>query len=313
MAASNPVPASSLGPTGPATSLFGLGSWNTWDRIPFDDVVGILVSAIQAGVTLFDVAHYDMGPHAEQARTDIIFGQAIREAGVARADYQLCGKLWLWEYPTIGFESQLITALNRVGVERADAIVVGDYFGQPDIARIVTDVNEQLDKGYFASWGVNNWLDPDLELAMDYAARQGLVPPSFAQLKYSIARRSMAEGSCYRGLFAAGRLGLQASDIFEGGVLLGRTPQRKIGADPTGIRDAITGAAREIGQLAAQFDATPAQLAIAFCLSNPDVCNVLFGVSRPAQLADNLAALALWQRHGAALRAAVEHLWLDHD
>ncbi|MEV0678779.1 aldo/keto reductase [Actinosynnema sp. NPDC050436] len=308
------VPVRQLGPGGPQVPLFGLGSWNTWDRMDFDDAVALLRHAVDAGVSLFDVAHYNMGPHAEQARTDIIFGEAVRAAGIARDDYHLCGKLWLWEYPTAGFAEQMKTSLERIGVEKADSVVVGDYMSPPDIPSIVTDVEEQIQAGKFDTWGVNNWVASDLEAALAFAEKEGLTPPSFAQLKYSIARRTMAEGPYYAEHFTSGRLVLQASDVFEGGILAGRKfPERKIGADPGGIRDAIREAADRVAEVAQRYDATAAQVAIAFCLTNPAVANVLFGVSRLAQFEDNLGALRLATDHGAQLRAELDPLWTDRE
>ncbi|PPK71321.1 aldo/keto reductase [Actinokineospora auranticolor] len=306
------IPVRQLGPGGPDVPLFGLGSWNTWDRMEFDDAVALARRAAAAGATLFDVAHYNFGPHAEQARTDIIFGEVVRAAGIAREDYHLCGKLWLWEYPTTTFDSQMTTSLERIGVERADSVVVGDYMSPPDIPAVVTDVNEQIAKGRFAVWGVNNWIASDLEAALAFADREGLVGPTFAQLKYSIARRTMAEGPFYAPYFADGRLALQASDVFEGGILAGRKfPERKIGADPGGIRDTIREAADAVAEIAARYGATAAQVAIAFCLTNPAVANVLFGVSRIEQLEDNLGAIELAAEHGAELHAALDPLWSD--
>ncbi|GAA3874092.1 L-glyceraldehyde 3-phosphate reductase [Saccharothrix violaceirubra] len=306
------VPVRQLGPGGPQVPLFGLGSWNTWDRMEFDDAVALLRRAVEAGATLFDVAHYNFGPHAEQARTDIIFGEVVRAAGLARADYHLCGKLWLWEYPTTTFESQMTTSLERIGVEKADSVVVGDYMSPPDIPAVVTDVNDQIAKGRFDVWGVNNWVAKDLEAALAFADKEGLTPPSFAQLKYSIARRTMAEGEYYGEYFKSGKLALQASDVFEGGILAGRKfPERKIGADPGGIRDAIREAADKVAEIAARHDATAAQVAIAFCLANPAVANVLFGVSRIGQLEDNLGAIELAAAHGEELRTELEPLWTD--
>jgi aryl-alcohol dehydrogenase-like predicted oxidoreductase len=294
-------------------SAFGLGSWNTWDRMDFGDAIRLLRTAVDAGVTLFDVAHYDFGPHAENSRTDILFGEAVRKAGIAREDYVLCGKLWLWDYPRSGFAGQLETSLGRIGTEYADLVVVGDYRERPDIPRIVTEVAEQVRAGRIGGWGVNNWLAADLDLALGFADREGLPAPEFAQLKYSIARRSMAEGQPYRKHFASGRLALQASDVFEGGVLLGNaTPARKIGADVGGIRAAIVDASAEVGRIAADFGVTPAQLALAFCLAYEPVANVLFGVSRAEQLTDNLGALLLAREHGPEIRAALDHLRLDH-
>ncbi|GLZ42741.1 aldo/keto reductase [Actinokineospora sp. NBRC 105648] len=306
------VPVRQLGPGGPRVPLFALGSWNTWDRMDTDDAIALLRHAVEAGVTMFDVAHYNMGPHAEQARTDIIFGEVVRAAGLAREDYHLCGKLWLWEYPTTSFEQQMTTSLDRIGVDKADSVVVGDYMSPPDIPAIVTDVAEQIRAGRFDHWGVNNWVAADLETALEFAAREGLPAPVFAQLKYSIARRTMAEGQYYGGYFADGKLSMQASDVFEGGILAGRKfPERKIGADPGGIRDEIRAAADVVAEVATRYEATAAQVAIAFCLANPAVANVLFGVSKLSQLEDNLGALRLANEHGPDLRAALEPLWTD--
>lgn len=295
-------------------SVFGLGSWNTWDRMDFGDAVRLLRTAVDAGVRLFDVAHYDFGPHAENSRTDVLFGEAVREAGIAREDYVLCGKLWLWDYPRAGFAGQLETSLGRIGTDHADLVVVGDYRERPDIPRVVTEVAEQARAGRIGGWGVNNWLAADLDLALAFAEREGLPAPEFAQLKYSIARRSMAEGECYGKHIVSGRLVLQASDVFEGGVLLGRArPARKIGADPGGIRQSIVDASVELAAIAADFGVTRAQLALAFCLAYAPVANVLFGVSRAEQLADNLGALDLAREHGSEIRTALDHLWLDRD
>ena len=175
-------------------------------------------------------------------------------------------------------------------------------------------MNEQIRRARFGSWGVNNWPCADLDVVLSFAAHEGLVGPSFAQLKYSIVRRTMAEGSRYDGYFAAGSLGLQASDVLEGGILAGRLyPDRKIGADPGGIREQIRSAAGIVAQVAAEFDATAAQVAIAFCLANPHVTNVLFGASSQAQLDANLGALTLWRESGQELRSVLAGLWLDSE
>ncbi|MEV0665394.1 aldo/keto reductase [Actinomadura luteofluorescens] len=308
------APRRRLGVGGPEVPLLALGSWNTWDRMDRDDAAELLRLAVDRGVDLFDVAHYDFGPHAENAQTDVLFGQAVRDAGLAREDYLLCGKLWLWEYPASSFAEQMRVSLDRVGADRADMVVVGDFMERPDLRAVVTDVAEQVRAGRFAHWGVNNWSAGDVLFACRFAAAEGLVPPSFAQLKYSLVRRSVPEGVPFGTLFAGEGLALQASDVLEGGILAGRLhPERKIGADPGGIRDRIRAVVPEVRRIADRFGATPAQLSIAYCLANPAVANVLVGVTRSAQLEDNLAALALCARRGDELRAALAGLWLDRD
>lgn len=312
MPANNLVPMRKLGSHELMVPVYGLGSWNTWDRMEFDDAVALLQRAAAVGASFFDVAYYNMGPHAEQSKTDLIFGKAIREAGIAREDYLLCGKLWLWEYPAAGFAGQLDESLDRIGIDKADLVVVGDYKERPDVRAVVTDVAEQVRAGRFDAWGVNNWIAEDLYEAINFARGEGMPEPCFAQLKYSVVRRTMAEGPYYQKLFDSGSFAMQASDILEGGILAGKKlPQRKIGADPGGIRAEIRDAADALARIAGEFNATAPQLALAFCLANPAVANVLFGVSRREQLEDNLAALELHARHGSAIRDALEGLWVD--
>jgi aryl-alcohol dehydrogenase-like predicted oxidoreductase len=295
--------------------VLSFGSWNTWDRMEFDEAVAMVARAAEHGCAFFDVAHYDMGPHAENSRTDLIFGAAVRQAGLAREDWLYCGKLWLWDHPATGFTQQMTTSLERVGVERADMVVVGDYLGELDVERVVVDVAEQIAAGRFDTWGVNNWRFADLRAAIDVARHRDLVPPTFAQLKYGLARRSMAEGPYYAPLFESGDLALQASDVFEGGLLVGNLqPGRKIGADVGGIRQQIAAAWPRVQSVARELDASPAQLGIAFCLANPATANVLVGASRLAQLVDDIGAVELLDQVGAdRIRELTGELWLDRN
>lgn len=320
------VPTRRLGPGGPEVPVFALGSWNIWDRMEPEERVALIRRAAEVGSAFFDVAYYNMGPHAEASRTDLLFGEAIRAAGLARDDYRLCGKLWLWEYPQTGFAEQMDVSLERIragasgdsgatDVESFDTVVVGDFFGDIDIAQVVRDAHAEIERGSFASWGVNNWSADALRLALDTAEAEGLTPPCFAQLKYGLVRRSMAEGEFYGRWFEEGRLALQASDLFEGGILVGKlSPQRKIGADVGGIRERIVAAYPEVERIAGELGATPAQLGIAFCLANPATANVLFGASSVRQFDDNLGALEVLDRVGAErIREATAGLWLDRE
>lgn len=291
-----------------------LGSWNTWDRMSQDDAVSLIRRAVELDAGFFDVAYYNMGPHAENSRTDILFGEALRRSGVDRSEIVLCGKLWLWDWPNQGFRAQIVESLDRAGLDRFDTLVVGDYIDAPDMPRLVTDVSELIGEGLVDSWGINNWRIEHTRDALAEAATQGVVGPAFAQLKYGIARRSMAEGQAYGPLFADGTLTLQASDVFEGGILAtGRVPQRKIGADVGGIREEIAAIYPEVERVAGEFGVSAAALGIAFCLSNPATANVLFGASRLDQLEQNHAALALARDHGAEVRAALAGCWVDRE
>jgi aryl-alcohol dehydrogenase-like predicted oxidoreductase len=307
------VPRRELGSTGLNVSAFALGSWHTYDRMDFRDAVSLLSEAVDAGINFFDVGVYAM-PGGPQVFTDVIFSAMVRATGLQRDDYLVSSKLWLEGFtPEEGFEPQLANALVRAGVEHADVAVLGDL--RRDDLRLedlVADLEDLRQRGLLRAWGVNNWSASNVQRLFDIADEQGAARPAFAQLKYSVARRSIPEGEPFARLFEQG-FELQASDVMEGGILAGRpVDSREVGRDPGGIRQRTIDLAPEIARIAAELNATPAQLLIAFTLTHPATFTTLFGTSRVAQLRENLGAVALLERVGApALRAAVEGLWAD--
>jgi aryl-alcohol dehydrogenase-like predicted oxidoreductase len=67
------------------------------------------------------------------------------------------------------------------------------------------------------------------------------------------------------------------------------------------LREGLTDRARNdavaaLADIAREIDATPAQLALAWCLRNPRVSTVIMGASRVQQLHDNLRALEMLPR-----------------
>ncbi|MGO2111477.1 MAG: aldo/keto reductase [Pseudoclavibacter sp.] len=302
-----------LSPGGPLVPPLGLGSWNTWDRMSPEEAVTMITTAVEGNAGLFDVGSYSSGPHVdEQSSTDVLFGNALRSSGVDRDDVTIFGKLWLWEWPGHTFREQAEHILERSGLEKFDALVVGAYPATPDVARLTEEIGGLVADGLANAWGISNWIPADVHTALDVAKQSDLAAPVFAQLKYSIARRSMGEGEKYSALFRDGTLTMQASDMFEGGILAGKLqPTRRIGLDDGGIRSQIIDAYPAIERVAAEFGATPAQAAIAFCLAYEPTSNVLFGASRLDQLRSNLAALELVEKHGTELRTALDEFWLD--
>jgi len=304
----HPLPGTDL--TLPALAL---GSWHTWDRLPFAQSVALLRHAVAAGITMFDVGVYGAHDAAPPAISDVLFGAILREAGLERSQVLLSVKLWLELWGDGGLGPQLDTALRRLGTGHADLVVLGDL-RRDDIAlpALVRDLARLADRGVIRAWGVNNWSAGNIARLIDIAGAEGLPPPRLAQLKYSVARRAIPDGAPFAGLFDAG-FRMQASDIYEGGILAGTlAPQREIGRDPGGIRARIVAAAEPLAALARDWGVRPATVAMAFALSHPACVNALFGATRVAQVDDALAAFALLDRIGpAALRAAVQPLWCD--
>lgn len=317
-----PSPARRSTPPGPQLPLVGLGSWYTYDRMDFDEIIALLRLALERGVTLFDVGVYGRYPsryplaNPRQGRvwTDVVFAHAMRVSGIARASYLTAVKIWLWAYPRLSIEAQLDHALLRLGDEAADILTLGDMEYEVDVEAAIEEIARVIRAGKARWWGVNNWSVAELAKASDYAAARGLPPPVLAQLKYNPARRTKAESTAWIEFFQGSGVRFQASDIFESGYFAGRTElTRGVARDPGEIRPLIQAAAPRFTEVAASVGATPAQLAVAFCLCHPEIGNVLFGCTSRQQLEDNLGGIALHERLGARIRALVEEFWFDRD
>lgn len=306
------VPRRPLGDTGIEVSALALGSWHTYDRMDFEAAVELVGTAIERGINLFDVGVYGFPGQLPPAITDVLFSAIIRGTGVSRDQYLLSEKVWTDAYDD-GFRAQLERALFRVGTDHADIAVLGDIHRDDLTMRdIAAAMQELVEAGLTRAWAVNNWSAGNIAELRRIAADEGWAGPAFAQLKYSVSRRSIPDGEPFARLFADGFL-FQASDSLEGGYLSGNVnPSREVGRDPGEVRARILETLPEYVATAERLGTTPAQLAIAFTLTHPANVTTLFGSTKLAQLEDNIAAFDLVERVGAAeLRDAVSPFWAD--
>ena len=309
------IPTRPLGSSGIEAGVLALGSWHTYDRMDFADAVEMVGFAIEHGITLFDVGVYGFRGMQPPVFTDVLFSAIVRAAGIDRSDYLLSEKLWLEGYGEGGFRPQLEHALFRVGSDYADLVVLGDLRRDDlELRDLVLDLAGLSEAGLIRAWGVNNWSAANIEALLDIAEAEGVPGPQLAQLKYSVARRSIPDGAPFARLWERG-LAMQASDVMEGGILAGNVqPGREVGRDPGGIRERIVADVPAFAAVASDFGTTPAQLAVAFSLTHPATATTLFGASRLEQVRSNLDAVALVERVGAeTIRAAVAPFWADRD
>lgn len=309
------LPTREIGSSGLRASALALGSWHTYDRMDFSDAVELITAAVESGINLFDVGVYGFPGMQPPPMTDVLFSAFMRAARIERERYLLSEKLWLEGYDERGFRPQLENALFRVGSDYADLVILGDLRRDDlELRALVLDLASLAEAGLIRAWGVNNWSAQNIRALIEIAASEGVAGPQIAQLKYSLARRSIPDGEPFAALFASG-FSMQASDVMEGGILAGNVkPAREVGRDPGGIRQRIVDSVPAIRALAEELDTTPAQLAVAFTLTHPANVTTLFGATRLEQLTANLGALDLVARVGAAgLRERVAPFWADKD
>lgn len=309
------VPTRTVGTSDLTVSRLALGSWHTYDRIDFADAATLLRRAVDAGITLYDVGVYGM-PDMPPVFTDVIFSAMVRAAGLKRDDYQVSVKLWLEGLaadPDATFRPQIENSFLRAGLDHAELAILGDFHGMEiPLDRIADAMGELTGAGLLREWGVNNWSATSIRELAAICAAKGIKGPQIAQLKYSVARRAIPEGDPFAALFAAG-LSMEASDIFEGGLLAGRdSGARQVGRDPGDIRQKIVDSAPEVARVATEIGCSAAQLCLAFTLTHDANVSTLFGATRLEQLEANLAAQDIVERVGAAeLRTLVAPFWAD--
>jgi len=276
------LPHRPLGTSGIDVSLLALGSWRTYERIPREQGIAVMRAAREQGIDFLDDARYD---------------DETGSAPIATVS----NKLW-WEFwPEQSAAEELDASLERMGFDHVDLVYSCPARTAPPVEEIVGAVGELIAAGKARAWGINNWEPDRLAAAAEIARQTGVPPPCAAQLPYSLTAREDVEGAeAARALDAAGAA-VVASFVLSGGILTGKY------ADDAGrgrmgdeIADARWEQARRAGaalrDLAGGLGATPAAHPVAFAAAGPRVASVLFGATRPEQVAENAAAVELLDR-----------------
>jgi len=301
----------SLGASGLSISRLALGSWRTFERMTPEAGVAVMRAAREAGINFLDDARYDDETGTAPIPTgysEVRFGELFRAAGWPRAETVVANKMW-WEFwPQQSAAEELDASLARMQFDAVDVIYASPPPAGLDLDTMVREVGGLVDSGRARAWAIVNWPANQLLEASHAARRAGVPQPCAAQLPYSLVHRSWVEDPAMKRALDACGAPVVASFVLAGGALTGkydRDPTRGRAAgqldEPryaSGVR-----AGRELAEMASRLGTTPAALAVAFALGNPNVASVLFGATRPEQVRDNAAALDLVERFDDGLWA----------
>jgi voltage-dependent potassium channel beta subunit len=315
-----------LGSAGIKLSVLSLGSWvNYGTKIGVDEAAASIKIAYDAGVNFFDNAEAYSGGRSEE-----IMGAALKKLGLRRSSYLVSTKFY-WgindgvnEKNTLN-RKRLLEAidgsLSRLGLEYVDLA----YCHRPDretpIEETVYAMSDIVASGRAMYWGTSEWSAEEIREACDIADRRNLRKPQMEQPEYNLFRRRRVESEFAR-LYAGVGLGLTTFSPLASGVLTGKYNA----GIPSGSRLDLAGyewlkesalnekrieAVKRLEGIARELDATTAQLAIAWCASNPHVSSVITGASSPEQVAANLRAVDLLPRLDEPLRRRIEEATLS--
>lgn len=301
-----------LGSSGLKVSALSFGSWVTF-KAQVDDRLAIemLEVAYGAGVNFFDNAEVYAAGESER-----IMGRALKELNFGRDTYCVSSKVyWGGKLPTQrGLSRKHVHDACHAALERLQLDYLDLFFcHRPDletpIEETVRAMHDLVAQGKVLYWGTSEWTAAQIAEAHGVARGLGLTPPTMEQPEYNLFRRDKVERD-FHALYDTFGLGTTIWSPLASGILTGKysdgIPDDSRMALPeyawlaerlqseAGQRQIAQ--ARELQAVAQEVGGSLAQLAIAWCLSNPHVSTVILGASKTSQLEHNLESLALLER-----------------
>ncbi|TMI40712.1 voltage-dependent potassium channel subunit beta [Candidatus Bathyarchaeota archaeon] len=292
-----------LGSSGLKLSELSLGAWVTYGGQVGEEVaVKCMSRAYDAGVNFFDNAEAYADGNAER-----VMGNVIKKLGWRRESIVVSSKVfWGGEGPNDkGLSHKHVFEGCRNSLKRLQLDYLDLFFcHRPDpntpIEETVRAMDDLIHDGKILYWGTSEWSAADIMRAHGLAREHGLTPPQMEQPQYNMLHRDRVEKE-YLPLYREIGLGTTIWSPLASGLLSGKYNK----GVPPGSRATLEGyewlkenvvtpqniaKAKQLEPLTKELGCTMAQLALAWCLKNPNVSTVITGASRPEQVNENMKA-----------------------
>lgn len=301
-----------LGRAGLRVSALSFGSWVTYgNQLDESAALNLMAAARDHGVNFFDNAEvYANG------KSETLMGLALKKLGWDRLTYVVTTKFF-WGLPAkFGDGVNEKNTLNRKYLLQAidaslarlqlDFVDIA-YCHRPDpntpLEETVFAMHDMVARGKASYWGTSEWSAVDIMGAWQIADKHHLHKPIVEQPEYNLFNRKKVERE-YARLYSEIGIGTTTWSPLASGLLTGKYA-KGVPADSRGslknmawMQESLLDPAKnaivvKLGALAQELGCTTAQLAIAWCLKNPNVSTVITGASRIEQVGENMKALAV--------------------
>ena len=300
-------------------SELSLGAWVTYGGQVGERVaLRCMSAAYEAGVNFFDNAEAYADGNAE-----VVMGDVFKKAGWPRESFVVSSKVfWGGEGPNDkGLSRKHIYEACRRSLKRLQLDYLDLFFcHRPDpttpIEETVRAMDDLIHQGLVLYWGTSEWNAADIMHAYGIAHEYGLTPPQMEQPQYNMLHRERVEKE-YLPLYREIGLGTTIWSPLASGLLTGKY-NRGI---PKGTRASLPGyewlkqhvltpqnleKVKQLGPTAKSMECSLAQLALAWCLKNPNVSTVITGASSPEQVIENMKAEEIVQKLGNDVMESID-------
>ncbi|WP_436796390.1 potassium channel beta subunit family protein [Actinospongicola halichondriae] len=295
-----------LGNSGLKVSVLSFGSWVTFGpQLDTGLAADCMAAAWDAGCNFFDNAEAYAGGESER-----LMGEAFRKNDWKRHEYVVSSKFYwgIHESPNTKYTlnrkyllDAIPASLERMGLDYLDLIYCHRADPDTPIEETVWAMSDAIDRGWALYWGTSEWNADEIRAAYEIAERHHLHKPVMEQPQYNMLTRRKVEKE-YSRLYEDLGLGLTtwsplASGLLSGKYIDGIPEDSRAALDGyEWIKDMVSDEAanekvRKLRDIAEELDATPAQLAIAWCARNPNVSSVITGASKVEQVVENMRAV----------------------
>lgn len=296
-----------LGKSGLKVSALSFGAWVTFgDQIGEKIAYEAMKEAFDAGVNFFDNAEVYSAGQAEA-----IMGNVLKKAGWKRSDLVISTKIfWGGSGPNdIGLSRKHITegteaSLKRLQLDYVDLLFCHRPDTQTPIEETVRAMNHIINQGKALYWGTSEWSARQIRQAYDIARQEHLIPPTMEQPQYNMFYRDKVENE-FEPLYKEIGLGTTTWSPLASGILTGKYNEGIPKDSRLALKKyqwlkaqfesekgkAMIEKARQLKTVADELGISMADMALAWCLKNPNVSTVITGASKPRQVRQNMKAL----------------------
>jgi voltage-dependent potassium channel beta subunit len=279
----------------------------------------ILTIARNGGINLFDNAETYGNPVGEAER---IFGHAYKQLREEspdlwrRSDVLITTKLF-WGGNGLNerglsrkhIREGMNASLQRLQLDYVDLI----YCHRPDsltpTESVVRSMTELVREGKAMAWGTSEWSAQQITEAFWIARMEGLEPPQVEQPQYHMFHRERVEKEYFPLYKSPYKTGLTTWSPLASGLLTGKYNDGQIPVDSRINQDGYSwmksmlvswekeGKLAKVKELAEyakeKLDCSVADLALAWCVKNPNVSCVLLGATNEQQIESNLKSISI--------------------